>query len=298
MPRFLSVSALLLACWVLLPTVQAQPRLLHSEPSQFGELMVFEDNGERCMNFNTMEDLGRHTCMSLADPHALVFDYTRMMISALYVNPDPKRILVVGLGGASLQQTLERLLPDAVIDTVEIDPAVGRVAQAYFGYRPGPRQRLYIDDGRAFVEQAHREGRQYDIVMLDAFDVDYIPEHLMTLEFLQHVKGILSPGGVVVSNTFTRSQMYARESATYGAVFGPFYNLRHANRVIVAARGPLPSLDDIAANAKSLQARLEAASVYEPGAIDRYTPAIEGPADAELLRDPASTSATAPASSP
>lgn len=61
------------------------------------------------------------------------------------------------------------------------------------------------------------------MVMLDAFDVDYIPAHLLTAEFFQQVRDILAPDGVLVANTFTNSTMYERESATYAAVFGEFF---------------------------------------------------------------------------
>src|SRR5690606_24834647 len=116
-----------------------------------------------------------------------------MMTSALFLMPDPKSVLIIGLGGATIPQALHSILPNAVIDTVEIDPAVVKVAENYFGYRPGPRQRVFVEDGRAFIERAHREGRHYDMIMLDAFDTDYIPAHLLTREFLEHVRAILSP---------------------------------------------------------------------------------------------------------
>lgn len=265
--------------------VQAGAELLHSERSRFGAVLVFEENGERCMNFNTMVDFGRQTCMDLADPEKLVFSYTRMMMSALYAKPAPASILIVGLGGASLQNTLARLLPEAVIDTVEIDPAVGKVAAAYFGYREGPRQRLHIEDGRAYIERAHRENRRYDMVMLDAFDVDYIPEHMMTVEFLEHVKAILTDDGVVVANTFTNSRLYERESATYAAVFGTFFNLRESNRVIVAARGPLPGRDVLAANAARWRGALGRIGVEPERALDRYGSTLVAVEGVDLLRD-------------
>ncbi|GAB3118894.1 hypothetical protein GCM10027288_43730 [Bordetella tumbae] len=266
-------------------SLQAEPRLLHSEPSPFGKVLVFEDNGERCLNFNSMTDMGRQTCMDLQEPDDLVFSYTRMMISALFVNPAPQRILIVGLGGATLQKTLAALLPDATIDTVEIDPAVARVAEGYFDYRPGPRQRLFVEDGRAYIENAHRTGQQYDMVMLDAFDVDYVPEHLMTVEFLEHVKGILAKDGIVVANTFTNSNLYERESATYAHVFGPFFNLRQGNRVIVATRDTLPSMDAIQSNAKAWKNKLEPLSVDVEQETDRYAQRQEK-GSADILRDP------------
>src|SRR5690606_39891963 len=141
---------------------------------------------------------------------------------------------------------LHKLLPTTVIDTVEIDPAVVKVAQRYFGYQVGPRQRVHVDDGRAFAERALADGRRYDMVMLDAFDVDYIPAHLLTVELLEHVRSLLSDTGVVVANSFAQSRMYERESATYATVFGEYFNLRagvEGNRVIIATAGPLPETD-------------------------------------------------------
>ncbi|MBO1113506.1 fused MFS/spermidine synthase [Bordetella petrii] len=286
MSRIRQLLALLLACAALLhPAAHAAPQLLHSEPSQFGKVLVFEENGERCMNFNSMVDFGRQTCMSLDHPGELVFSYTRMMIGSLYARPAPETILIVGLGGATLQNTLARLLPDATIDTVEIDPAVGKVAQAYFGYQPGPRQRLFIEDGRAYIERAHREGRQYDMVMLDAFDVDYIPEHLMTLEFLQHVKGILAPNGIVVANTFTNSQLYQRESATYAAVFGAFFNLKEGNRVIIAVNGALPDDDTLARNSKALAGKLKPLGIDRERTLDQFVRIDGVSSDIAVLKD-------------
>ncbi|MBO1017746.1 fused MFS/spermidine synthase [Achromobacter sp. SD115] len=261
------------------------PQLIHSEDSQFGKLLVFEENGERCMNFNSMHDVGRQTCMSLEHPGQLVFSYTRMMMTALYINPKPRNILIIGLGGATLQKTLAALLPDTVIDTVEIDPAVGKVAARYFGYQQGPRQRLYVEDGRAYIERAHRDGLEYDMVMLDAFDVDYIPEHLMTLEFLQHVRGILAPGGVAVANTFTESQLYARESATYAAVFGAFFNLQTGNRVIMAVNGELPGRDELARNAAALDASLGPLGVDPKEALSMFERREKAASEAPVLRD-------------
>src|SRR3546814_11659558 len=96
MSRIRQLLALLLACAALLhPAAHAAPQLLHSEPSQFGKVLVFEENGERCMNFNSMVDFGRLTCMDLKQPGNLVFSYTRMMSGSLYAKPNPKTILFV-----------------------------------------------------------------------------------------------------------------------------------------------------------------------------------------------------------
>lgn len=256
-PRYvILLGGVLVACAAILASyallTASAPRLIHTEPSKFAPVLVIEEHGQRCMNFTEIEDNGRQTCFDLKEPDKMVFAYTRMMTSALFVMPEPRNVLIIGLGGATIPLALEKILPDAIIDTVEIDPAVVRVAESYFGYQQGPRQHVFVEDGRAFVERAHREGRQYDMVMLDAFDVDYIPVHLLTQEFLQHVRAILSPNGVLVANTFTNSHMYDQESATYAAVFGNFFNLRDGNRVLIASRGQLPDDEVLVQNATAL----------------------------------------------
>ncbi|HUH86662.1 MAG TPA: fused MFS/spermidine synthase [Pusillimonas sp.] len=266
----------------------AGPRLIHEEPSQFAPVVVFDHNGERCMSFNTIDDAGRQTCFRLSDPDKMVFEYTRMMTSALFAVPAPNSVLVIGLGGGTLPTALAGILPHAVIDSVEIDPAVVQVAQTFFGYRPGPRQRVFVQDGREFVEQAGRSGASYDLIMLDAFDVDYIPAHLLTVEFLQQVKAILAPEGALVANSFARSDMYERESATYAAVFGAFFNLRSrldGNRVIIAMPGGLPPHTILEQNAQALSGRLAPFGIDVETALSRFSAKPDWNDEAQPLRD-------------
>ena len=73
--------------------------------------------------------------------------------------------------------------------------------------------------------------------MLDAFDHEYIPEHLLTREFLQEIKGLLAERGVLAANTFASSRLYDFESATYYSVFGEFYRLKQRQPGDPRARG-------------------------------------------------------------
>src|SRR5690606_12597177 len=78
---------------------------------------------------------------------------------------------------------------------------------------------------------------------------------------------------LIVANSFTQSRMYERESATYAAVFGPFYNLRasvEGNRVIVASRGTLPDKQTLKGNALALAAKLERFGIGVDTALGRF----------------------------
>ncbi|WP_245150666.1 spermidine synthase [Pollutimonas harenae] len=285
------ITAAAAAVLVYCLATETETRLIHTEPSEFAPVVVLEEAGQRCMNFHTIEDNGRHTCVDLSDPDKMVFAYTRMMASAVLVKPNTKNVLVIGLGGATLPLALAKMLPDAIIDSVEIDPAVARVAEQFFGYRQGSRQRLYIEDGRSYVERARKHGRRYDMIMLDAFDVDYIPAHLLTREFFEHVHAILAPGGVLVANSFTISTLYERESATYAAVFGDFFNLRPensaitSNRVIIATKGPLPSMSTLRQSAAEMKALLAPFGIQAEQMLKLYSRERDWPQDAAVLTD-------------
>lgn len=274
---------------LLLPTLPAQAaNVIHVEPSAFSPIVVYEENRERCMTFGSVRASGgRQTCIDLREPDRLVFPYTRMMLSALFAQPDPGRVLIVGLGGGTLPGALARLLPQAVIDTVEIDPAVVKVAERHFGYAVSPRQRVFVQDGRAFVQAAAARGERYDLVMLDAFDVNYIPPHLLTREFLQEVRSLLAPGGVLAANTFTASRLYQQESATYADVFGEFFNLRTSNRVIVAVEGGLPDAATLRANAMRLAPALAPYGMDVQAQLRLFSRERDWPAGARVLTDAA-----------
>jgi len=253
--RCSAVAALLLVlCSVTAPA--AAQRLLHSQRSLYREVLVYQDGNERCMCFTRDCRIGRQTCMDLRRPERFVMNYPRMMMAALFAKPQPRSVLIIGLGGGTLPRAIAQTVPTAQIDVVEIDPAVIEVANKYFSFTPGKQTQVTEVDGRVFVKRALRMQRRYDLIMLDAFDHEYIPEHLLTEEFLREVQGLLEPGGVLAANTFSGSRLYDHESVTYSAVFGTYFNLKRDNRVIIAVRGPLPDSQVLIANSERLASAL------------------------------------------
>jgi spermidine synthase len=258
--------------------------VLHTEKSLYRNIVVYEADGLRCMKFGRYEG-GRQSCMSLEHPQHLVFEYTKMMMGALYLNPAPARVLVIGLGGGTLPSALQRILPAVRIDAVEIDAAVVRVAKTHFGWAPGAQTRVFEEDGRVFVKRAARRGEKYDLIMLDAFDHEYIPEHLLTREFLLEVRRLLAEGGVLAANTFSSSRLYHHESATYHSAFGDFYSLKKSNRVILLRVGGLPDKAALARNAEAVQAKLAPLGTGSQWLLPLF--AVEGgwPAGTRILTD-------------
>lgn len=261
---------------------------VHSERSLYTNILVEDSGDNRCMLFGHKRELHSQSCMRRADPLYLVFSYTRMMFAGLFVQPAPQRILIVGLGGGSMPAVLGDLFPDAHIDTVEVDAAVVRVAREYFGYGPGERQRVIEQDARVFIKRALKGDTRYDWILLDAFNGDYIPEHLMTREFLGEARALLAPGGALIANTFATSRLYDHESATYAAEFETFFNVRlddSFNRIIVATDQSLPDAARVEERTQALTARVARYGVdlgELAAAIDRD---VDWDAEARVLTD-------------
>ena len=66
------------------------------------------------------------------------------MLSGLLVAPEPKRILMVGLGGGTLPKVFSALTPEAQQDLVEIDEAVVTVAKRYFDFTPSAKMAVHV----------------------------------------------------------------------------------------------------------------------------------------------------------
>ncbi len=112
---------------------------------------------------------------------------------AISANPQGRRALVIGLGPA----VMPRLFAERGIETeiVDIDPTVVSVARTYFGLPA--TQAVHLADARYFLATTTSH---YDYIVLDVFNGDTTPGHLLTREALELVRARLAPGGVLALN--------------------------------------------------------------------------------------------------
>ncbi|ALS34571.1 spermidine synthase [Pseudoalteromonas translucida KMM 520] len=212
-------------------------KAIHSERSLYRNILVEETGNLRCLKFDEKSSQSSQSCMYINEPKKLVFNYTKLVFSSLLLIEDPKKVLIIGLGGGTLSNTISELYPKAIIENIEIDPAVIKVARDYFYFKESAKVTAKVQDGRIFIKRAALKKQQFDWIILDAFNGDYIPEHLLTKEFFEELKSVLASDGVIAANTFSSSKLYEHESATYYAVFGDFINVsrkNHSNRIILA----------------------------------------------------------------
>jgi spermidine synthase len=173
--------------------IQRLNQPIYQEDSPYQQVRIRDDELFRYL----ILDRTFHATMWKADPVALFLPYSQLMVSALALHPEPKQALILGHGGGSIAKWLARQRPTLEVDVVEVDPAVVRMAESYFDYRPPANHHVFVKDARAFLRSTDRT---YDVIWIDAFARDMIPFHLTTVEFFALVRAHLTPEGIVAVN--------------------------------------------------------------------------------------------------
>src|SRR6266581_1541460 len=128
------------------------------------------------------------------------FTMTLLVALPLLIKPDAKTFANIGWGsGLSVEVALSHSGP-AVVDTVEIEPAMVAGAHAFSprvdrAYRDA-RSHVYFEDAKSYFA---RHGKRYDVIMSEPSNlwVNGVAA-LFTTEFYRDTKRYLAPGGLFV----------------------------------------------------------------------------------------------------
>jgi spermidine synthase len=109
------------------------------------------------------------------------------------LHPTGTDCLVIGVGAGLVPSWYEQ--NGVTCDIVDIDQKVIQLAQEYFNFNN--KGELIAEDGRYFLTSSKK---QYDYLVLDAFNGDITPAHLLSLEALSSAKDRLKPEGIMAIN--------------------------------------------------------------------------------------------------
>lgn len=170
-----------------------------------GERVLFADEGlENTATVTEVPGTGERKLYINGQPQATTVDFIERyhrLIGHLPVvlHPDPKRALVIGLGGGATGGAVA-VHSGVEVDLVELSDAVVNAAPLFSAINEGvldrPNVALRVDDGRNFLLLTER---RYDVITADIIR----PEHaganaLYAREYYRLTRGRLAPGGLML----------------------------------------------------------------------------------------------------
>ena len=177
---------------------QPQETLIHRDYSN-DHLVEIKDNGDfRSLYFSSSTLQGR---MSLSSPPKLVLSYTQYMLLALLIHPEPKSILVIGIGAASFVRFFHHHFPQSQVDAVDYSQHIINAARGYFQLPENSRITVHCQDGYQYLK--NYKASPYDLILVDAFNDLGMAPTIYSDKFFRLCARNLTQNGVVSCNIWS-----------------------------------------------------------------------------------------------
>lgn len=203
---------------------------------RYGKPFVFDDGENLRLHFSLRFV---QSAMSLGDPDALSFPYTRNMMAFLLFEPAPRNLVLVGLGGGSLTKFCHRQLPRTRVTTVEIDADVIALSELFQVPKADARLRLVHADAADYFAAP---GEPADAVLIDGCDALGVAPVFCDPAFYAVLRKRLRPGGMLVINLIGKPhRLEELERAVLAAFPGAHMSLEASyggNRVLFVFNPP------------------------------------------------------------
>ncbi|KAK6740138.1 hypothetical protein RB195_008545 [Necator americanus] len=121
------------------------------------------------------------------------------------------RMLLIGLGGGTLNGFLHHNFPKMNITVVEISDQMVYMARKWFDLKTNDRHQVVITDGVKYIEDQIRKGTKYDVVAVDACDSNpslkrklVCPLDVFLKEnVIKNLTRLITSRGILIISTFT-----------------------------------------------------------------------------------------------
>jgi len=167
---------------------------IHSEVTPFQTIDFFKS--DTFGTFFTLDGL-----MMVNEKDEFVYHDMITHVS-LAVNPDIKKVLIIGGGDGGTAREVSRYKHIETIDMVEIDERVVRLCEKFLPITAtklnnDKRIKLFFEDGLEFVKNSPTG--KYDLILVDSTDPIGPGEGLFTFEFYNNCYRALSDKGILIN---------------------------------------------------------------------------------------------------
>jgi spermidine synthase len=206
----------------------------------FGSIVVYQDGEKRLLAFGNQVE---QSCFSLLNPSRLEYVYTQAMMLSLLFMSAPRRVLILGLGGASLVRAIRAQTPKCRLYAVESRSAVAQIAQEYFFLEKDKYLTLCINDAGQFLQD---DSSVYDLIFADLYHADGMDRQQTQSEFLALCKDALSAKGILALNLWCSEYRSGQQiGEAICKVFEErvlFLHVQGGNIIVFAFADALPAL--------------------------------------------------------
>jgi predicted membrane-bound spermidine synthase len=210
---------------------QARPGEIYRAESIHNIIIVTDNPQTRDLYLNY--SLGPQTVMA---KHALLTgSYYDFYLLGPHIN-GAKKVLFLGVAGGTALKQLVETYPDVTVDGIDLDPAVIKVAQTYFGLDKLPRIHLMADDARWYLANTKK---RYDLIAIDLYVTGHIPFFTTTREFFKLVRDRLTDNGIVIMNVLSLSgsgELVAPLVRTIRTAFPSTFMVSQGNFMVIATK--------------------------------------------------------------
>lgn len=209
-------------------------QVTHAAPSFFGNIQIvdFLDKQGRPVSRALMTEgmTQNHFTADGVSVTAYTYGVERLALAAV---TNPQKALVLGVGAGVIPAAFVRAGID--VEAVDLNKNIVDAGRDYLWLDPAG-MKIEIEDARTAVRHCRTDN---DIVVVDLFREDGMPEHLVTREFYQDIRNCLKEGGVIAMNTFVNISKPRAQFALVKSVSNVFGNVLYT---------PYPSADGQGAN--------------------------------------------------
>ncbi len=199
--------------------------------------------------------------------------YWDCMTPAAFVTANP-RVLLIGLGGGTIPIQLQHYLNGAYdLDIVEVSSHVVDMAKdfmsraaGFLDFKAPDLSSVIVDSGYDYLSGT---GKRYDVIMLDAYVGNTIPQEFLTEHFAALVASKLSDNGVFAIN-YAMSFMQSVQYRSYVELLKKHFSVYQigdrftsGNIIILCLKGSLSKAQLLSSIRKVMGGSPDAASIMD-----------------------------------
>ncbi|WP_394201174.1 spermidine synthase [Shewanella waksmanii] len=169
-------------------------KILYESHDELGPLIVLDSKTTRTLSFGDNDEQSK---LLKLQPHIPQHTYVQaMLLVLLFLNP--KRVLILGLGGGGLIHALKHFDAGIKMTAVELRQPVIDIAKRYFQLPVG--KKLAIEHSDAAIFLASGQHKKVDVIFADIYSAQGVDQNQLSDPFIADAAAMLKAEGVLVLN--------------------------------------------------------------------------------------------------